>query len=273
MTQSISRNSEGPKMKILVLVTAIGAAGLTSAQPKAPVATVASSSPITIQGVTAPVTGSADWPVIEGDVIRTSSSPAEVRMKDGTRIYVPPSSRFVVTSALPSSKGGATGAHADLRVRAATGAPETISIKTQKVMAGNVLTVLEGGAIVFEESRLQQFAAASSIAPRNAAGDTPALIDLAQMINAYGANNPIIGVISAAFKTPGAVVTTNPATPGFFTITLPGGQGTIVVNGLTSVVITTPTGGKQTVTPPPPNVPAACKGGTGVPLSPTGGCQ
>lgn len=263
-----ARKFEGPTMKLLVLATTFGAAGLMLAQTKAPVASVSSISPITVQGVEAPVSGSTAWPVTEGDVIRTSSSPAEVRMKDGTRIYVPPASRYVVNSAVPSSNP-----RADLRVRAVAGAPDMSSIRTQKGAAGTVLTMLDGGTMVMRDSRFQEFAAASSIAPRKAAGDTPATIDLASLVNTYGANNPIISVLSTAMNTPGAIITTNPATPGIFTITLPGGQGTIVVNGLSSVVVTTPGGGTQTVTPPPPGVGSACKSGTGNPLSPTGACQ
>ena len=78
---------------LTMFVFAVGSTGF--AQSKVPVATVASSAPITVQGVEAPVVGSTAWPVTDGDVIQTSSAAAEVRMKDGTRIYVPASSRFV----------------------------------------------------------------------------------------------------------------------------------------------------------------------------------
>jgi hypothetical protein len=255
-------------MKLLVLATTFGTAGLMLAQTKVPVATVSSVSPITVQGVEAPSYGSTAWPVTEGDVIRTSSSPAEVRLKDGTRIYVPPTSRYVVNSAVPSSNP-----RADLRVRAVAGAPDMSSIRTQKAGTGAVLTMLDGGSMVLSDSKFQEFAAAASSEPRKALGDTPATIDLAALANTYGPNNPIISVLSTAMNTPGITITTNPATPGVFTITLPGGQGTIVVNGLVNVTVTTPTGGTQTVIPPPPSDRSACKSGTGNPLSPTGACQ
>ena len=251
-------------MKILVLATTLGAAGLAFAQSKVPVATVASSAPITVQGVEAPVVGSTAWPVTDGDVIRTSSAPAEVRLKDGTRIFVPPSSRFVVGSALPASNAR-VGAVADLRVRAVAGAPAVSSTGR----SSGILSVLDGGAMVINDSTLQQFAAASSIAPRNAPGDTPASIDLASLINTYGANNPVIGVVATALNTPGVVITS--AGGGNVTITLPSGQGAVTINGLSSIVVTTPTGGTTTTTPPPPGSIAGCKGGTG--LSATGACQ
>lgn len=263
MIYSNLKKREVLTMKVLVLAASLGVTGLTFAQSKAPVATVASSAAITVQGVEAPVAGSTAWPVSDGDVIQTSSASAEVRLKDGTRIYVPPSSRFVVGTPLPPSKAGA---RADLRVRAVTGAPDMSSKRTSKG-AESVIAMLDGGAMVINESTLQQFAAASSFAPRIVPGDTPALISLTELAKTFGPGHPIIATLASAMNTPGAVIT--PGTGGGFTITLPGGQGTIVI-APTIITVTTPSG-TVTFTPPAPGTILGCKGGVGV--SPNGSCQ
>ena len=243
-------------MKILVLATTLGAAGLVSAQSRVPAATVASTAPITIQGVEEPSAGLTAWPVIEGDSIRTSNAPAEVRMKDGTRIYIPPSSRFVVGSPLSPSTG--VKPRADLRVKAVTNAPSTVSVaRTQKGgLAGTVLTMLDGGAMVINDSTLQQFAAASSIAVRNADGNQVAVFDLAQLAGTFGPNNLGVAAVAAALSGGALPV---PGPNGSFTITTP--DGTITVNGSTSIVITTAGGGTTTYVPTA-SIGNGCKGGT-----------
>ncbi len=243
MTYPIFKKIEGPTaMKIFVLATTLGAAGLTFAQSKAPVATVASRAPITVQGIEAPVVGSTAWPVSEGDVIRTSSAPAEVRLKDGTRIFVPPSSRYVVGPAIPLSNTRAA-VGADLRVRAVTGAPSMSTMKTQKGLAAGVMNLLDGGAIVLSESTVQQYAAASMTAPR-LAGASASTFSLAQLLNSFGVNSPVATVVAQALSVPGAVL--NQSSNGSYYIS--GIQAAVGNNPPEPITIV--------ITPPVPPTPA-----------------
>ncbi len=263
-------------MNLRLITIAVGVAGVSFAQGTSPVATVASRAQITIQGVSAPVVGSTAWPVAAGDVIQTSSAPAELRLKNGTRIFVPPSSRFVVGAPVAES-GGGVGARADLGVRAASGAP-MVALPSQRGAGNAVVNVLSGGAILVGESAARQ---ELLWAPRaNAvAGTAPATLSLAALIASYGPNSTISTLIAQAMTLKNTVIQQGANGSYYITgieISNNGAitAGTIVINPPSA---TNPTGSvtiyNTTVTPTTTNPPAPISTVTPPPAgsgSPTG---
>ena len=65
--------------------------GLSLAAP--PVATVSSSGAFSLRGANVQTEGIPSWPLLAGDEIRTSSAPALVQFRDGSRITLAENSR------------------------------------------------------------------------------------------------------------------------------------------------------------------------------------
>ena len=145
---------------------------LAFSQAKAPVAVVSSRAAITIEGVNAPVTGGVAWPVAAGDVIQTSSAPAEIRLTDGTKIFLPAGSKFIVPAPAPQADVAVHRA-VDARTSAYTSVPTSaiprIAPAGNKLSHG-ILNILDGG-IVEPPSVLSPLALAQS--RPLASGSTP----------------------------------------------------------------------------------------------------
>ena len=267
--------------KALLTVPLVLGVGL--AEVKAPVATVMSRAPFVIQGISVPVVGSTAWPAVEGDVIETKSAPAEVRLKDGTRIFMPAASRLVVSGQLQrvelsagriEAAGRATGAAKGAPVlMAATGAVG----KTHNAFVGGVLNILDGGAFVVQSSMLETIARSPG-ASKQAEGANEAIFSTAGLIKKYGVNSPILQAIDQALETVGAHVTYNPVNQSFYItgvqVTIGNGapQPATFIIGPGSIMVLPGTIAPGTPNPPPPlvtivppdpgsgNGPPGCKG-------------
>jgi hypothetical protein len=115
-----------------------------------------------------------------GDAVRTKSAAAEVRLKDGTRIFIPPASQFVVKGAL---------------------LPAKFNSATQGMLA-----ILDGGAVVIPTTTLDSFKLASAN-QKMADGSTPVSFSLANLFTSLGPTSPIVGIIAQALQTNGVQVT------------------------------------------------------------------
>ena len=83
-------------MRRLLVCGFIAALWLTAASP---VADITSEEPFLLSGTRVPVAGVPNWPLVDGDVVVLASSPALVKFRDGTQLYVLPESRFKITVA------------------------------------------------------------------------------------------------------------------------------------------------------------------------------
>jgi len=257
---------------------------LAFSQAKAPVAVVSSRAAITIEGVNAPVTGGVAWPVAAGDVIQTSSAPAEIRLTDGTKIFLPAGSKFIVPAPAPQADVAVHRA-VDARSSAYTSVPTAaiprIAPAGNKLSHG-ILNILDGG-IVEPPSVLSPLALAQS--RPLASGSTPATVSLTGLLAVYGVNSPVVQAISQALGTVGATLNVGPNGTFYITgveVTIgnnPPQPATIVISG-TSINIypgivspgsTNPPPPLLTVTPPGPgsSVPSGCKGATLAPADVT----
>jgi hypothetical protein len=225
-------------MNRYLIVTLLAIAATAFAQSTGPVASVSSRAEFSVQGTMVPE-GSTRTPVMAGDVIRTGSAPAELRMRDGSSVYVPAASKYVV------------------------GQPESKTAATR-----GVLRILEGGAVAF------QAAASRSGVTGPTANDASTTQSLAQVLAIYGGvASPLVEAIDEAIAVQGTVTVRSAGNT--YTITgafVKVGNGTLTPatfivspNGIQIV----PAGGGAplaTFAPPPPGgPPAGCAGITSPP--------
>jgi hypothetical protein len=64
-----------------------------------PIASVSSSQPFELHGVTMPVAGIGSWPVVDGDEIVATSAEAVVSFQDGSSVTLAPGSKLEIQSA------------------------------------------------------------------------------------------------------------------------------------------------------------------------------
>ena len=190
-------------MRKALLAVPILFCGMAWAEAASPVGTVSSREPFVLQGVTVPVVGSTSWPAMEGDVIETKTASAEIRLKDGTRIFVPQGARVVVSSSLQKA-----------RPAQSTVGRSAVAPKAHNAFVGGVLNILDGGAFVVKSSMLETLAL--SAGPKTVGSTNPAVFSLAGLVQQYGPNNPIIAELDRALLTPGRKIQFDPATNSYY---------------------------------------------------------
>lgn len=80
---------------IRVIFTFLLMVTLVAAAP--PVAKMTSSETFRLGGEKVPVAGVKDWPLVAGDEVVMGKGPGNIEFQDGSRVYVLPNSRFVVS--------------------------------------------------------------------------------------------------------------------------------------------------------------------------------
>jgi hypothetical protein len=243
----------------------------TAAEMASPVGTVISRAPFTVQGVEVPVAGNTSWPAMEGDVIQTRSAPAEIRMKDGTRIFMPASSRLVVRESMQ------TGGRAAVIAIDNPGTP--MVAKKQNGFLTGVLNVLDGGAFAVKPSMLEQVALAAPN-KRYAGSTTSTITSLTGLLGLYGVNSPVVAAVDQALSTVGGSVSYNATSNTYFitgiSVSVNGAAPTPATIEISATQITVVPGTITATTPPPVNPPTPIVVVTPPPTGSTGspaGCK
>ncbi len=237
--------------------------GLAAAEVNPPVATVRSRAPFSVQGVSVPVVGGTAWPVAAGDMIETKSAPAEISLKDGTRIFVPAGSRFVVAGAQAGNKG--------LRVNL-SGSQEG----ARNVSKSAPSSLSKGAVNIFDLGMLAApapVAASSSAgrAPKVVDGSAPATLSLFSLLQTFGVNTAIVGTIDQALTTKNASLQFDAASNTYYVTGIQATVGNSAPQTVTFVIsptqIVVASGTVTPGAPPPtplvtvtPGAPSPCKG-------------
>jgi len=236
--------------KFVIALMSLSVVGM-AAEMASPVGTVISRAPFAVQGVNVSVAGSTSWPAMEGDVIETKSASAEIRLKDGTRIFMPPSSRLVLHEAMQN------GGKVPVLAVGKAGAP--MVAKKQSGFVTGVLNVLDGGAFAVKSSMLEQVAASSPNRQRAAVGSTdPTFQSLTGLLGVYGVNSPVVTAITQALSTVNGAISYNPTNNTYYitgiNVSVDNGTATPATIEITPTQITV-VSGTVTATTPPPVVP------------------
>lgn len=80
-------------MRHLTITFAVALAGAVVLSAAVPIGSVTSGETFTLRGHTVPAAGIPNWPVMVGDVIATTTSPAVVQFRDGSRAMLATNTR------------------------------------------------------------------------------------------------------------------------------------------------------------------------------------